>query len=224
MRSGALYRRARRVPAIDEIASSSSLMPTPTVERVGQRTDVTFSGDGATLLPTPAANDSGNTPENHLRKKPGRKKVTSLAVMARGGLLPTPRTSDSNGGGSARRRRNGPPNGCDVATDTDGERTRRPAQEQAGSVLGRGAANDDLAAAWGDYGPAIERWEHVLGRAAPAPIDEKGRLNVPFVEWMQGFDVGWVDDLKRSPALHALGNAVVQQQGALALSMLLEAP
>ena len=58
------------------------------------------------LLPTPAANDSGNTPENHLRKKPGRQQVTSLQVLidgdllATGGrlreepLLPTPKTAN----------------------------------------------------------------------------------------------------------------------------------
>ena len=41
------------------------------------------------LLPTPAAHDSGNTPENHLRKKPGRSQVTSLQVIADYGLLST---------------------------------------------------------------------------------------------------------------------------------------
>ena len=81
--------------------------------------------------------------------------------------------------------------------------------------LGRGAG-----VAWGDYAAAIERWEHVLGRPAPAPTDERGRLAVTFVEWMQGFDEGWVDGLPRTAALRCLGNAVVQQQGVLALSML----
>jgi DNA (cytosine-5)-methyltransferase 1 len=76
---------------------------------------------------------------------------------------------------------------------------------------------------WGDYGAAIRRWEHVIGRQPPAPTDEKGRLNVPFVEWMMGFDAGWVDQLSRTTALRCLGNAVVQQQGELALRMLLEA-
>lgn len=41
------------------------------------------------LLPTPAAHDSANTPENHLRKKPGRTQVTSLQVIVDYGLLPT---------------------------------------------------------------------------------------------------------------------------------------
>jgi hypothetical protein len=41
------------------------------------------------LLPTPAAHDSGNTPENHLRKKPGRSVVTSLQVLVDYDLLKT---------------------------------------------------------------------------------------------------------------------------------------
>lgn len=53
------------------------------------------------LLPTPVAQPSGNTPEDHLRKKPGRDMVTDLAIIAENGLLesggrllPTPRASD----------------------------------------------------------------------------------------------------------------------------------
>lgn len=57
----------------------------------------TVESDCSLLLPTPAADDSGNSPENHLRKKPGRTKVTSLRVMARGKLLPTPTVSDAKG-------------------------------------------------------------------------------------------------------------------------------
>lgn len=39
------------------------------------------------LLPTPAAHDSGNSPEEHLRKKPGRSVVTSLQVLVDYDLL-----------------------------------------------------------------------------------------------------------------------------------------
>lgn len=41
-----------------------------------------------------------------------------------------------------------------------------------------------------------------------------------FVEWMMGFPDGWVGDAKRTHALRMLGNAVVPQQAALALSLL----
>lgn len=53
------------------------------------------------LLPSPVAQPSGNTPEDHLRKKPGRTTVTDLAVLTEGGLLesggkliPTPTARD----------------------------------------------------------------------------------------------------------------------------------
>jgi hypothetical protein len=57
------------------------------------------------LLPTPVAQASGNTPEDHLRKKPGRKVVTDLAILTEnnliasgGALLPTPSVADGTGG------------------------------------------------------------------------------------------------------------------------------
>ncbi len=78
---------------------------------------------------------------------------------------------------------------------------------------------------WGDYAPAIERWEHVLGRPAPAPVDEKGRLSPIFVEWMMGWPNGWVTHLdhlgvKRTAQLRLLGNGVVPQQALLAFDAL----
>ena len=72
------------------------------------------SGNGleatlTTLLPTPAAHDSANTPENHLRKKPGRSQVTSLQIIAEYGLietggmlLPTPSVALATGGQRSR--------------------------------------------------------------------------------------------------------------------------
>lgn len=41
------------------------------------------------LLPTPVAHDSGNSPEEHLLKKPGRGVVTSLAIIVENDLLLT---------------------------------------------------------------------------------------------------------------------------------------
>lgn len=78
---------------------------------------------------------------------------------------------------------------------------------------------------WGPYEPAIRRWEHILGRPAPAPVDARGRLNPALVEWMMGYQEGWVTDVtdRRTDALRMLGNAVVPQQAELALRMLLEA-
>jgi DNA (cytosine-5)-methyltransferase 1 len=54
------------------------------------------------------------------------------------------------------------------------------------------------------------------------PVDDKGRLAPAFVEWMMGFPAGWTEGMTRTQALKALGNAVVPQQGAAALSILAE--
>lgn len=73
-----------------------SLMPTPraTDGTKGGPNQRGSSGDlmlpsAVMLLPTPAAHDSGNSPEVHLRKKPGRTQVTSLQVIVDHGLLST---------------------------------------------------------------------------------------------------------------------------------------
>jgi len=78
---------------------------------------------------------------------------------------------------------------------------------------------------WGDYAPAIDRWQHVIGRPAPSPTIQRAgrdRLNPVFVEWMMGLPEGWVTGhgLSASQELKMLGNGVVPQQAALALQLL----
>jgi len=80
---------------------------------------------------------------------------------------------------------------------------------------------------WGDYADAIARWEHALGRPAPAPTmtSAKGnpQLAPAFVEWMMGLPAGWVTDvpgITRNEALKALGNGVVPQQAAAAMRVM----
>ena len=85
---------------------------------------------------------------------------------------------------------------------------------------GREPARAHPEVAWGDYAAAIGRWEAVLGRPAPRPTDDRGRLNPTFVEWMMGYPASWVDGLTRTQALKALGNAVVAQQALAALNEL----
>ena len=77
-------------------------------------------------------------------------------------------------------------------------------------------------ASWGDYAAAIARWEPIIDRPAPEPVDGKGRLSPIFVEWMMGWPAGWVTDLdiKRTAQLRILGNGVVPQQAELAYGLL----
>jgi hypothetical protein len=86
------------------------------------------------------------------------------------------------------------------------------------------------ASQWGKFAPAIERWEQVLGRKAPAPTrgdgkDGNHRLSPVFTEWMMGLEEGHITSpaigLSRNNQLKACGNGVVPQQAVLALTELL---
>lgn len=82
---------------------------------------------------------------------------------------------------------------------------------------------------FGQYAPAIARWEAVLGRPAPDPTEPTGRdgahrLSPRFVEWMMGLPSGWVVDVpgvSRNEDLKALGNGVVPQQADYAITRIL---
>lgn len=82
---------------------------------------------------------------------------------------------------------------------------------------------------WGRFAPSVYRWERVLGRPAPAPTTPsvrggRARLNPHFCEWMMGLPDGWVTNIpgiKYRNQMRILGNGVVPQQGAKAISDLL---
>lgn len=64
-----------------------------------------------------------------------------------------------------------------------------------------------------------------MGRPAPSPVNERGRLCPVFVEWLMGLPAGHVTDvptLTRNAQLKALGNGVVPAQAAYALRLLLD--
>ena len=108
-------------------------------------------------------------------------------------------------------------------TDSFGARNetsgrKEGSQHHSGRTLGDVAWLD----AWGEYSPAIHRWERIIGRAAPDPPEpgkKRPRLASRFVEWLMGLDDGHVTGvgLTRNQELKALGNGVVPQQGAAAL-------
>lgn len=187
-----------------------ALMPTPTASdhKAGRHQDGTGHSltQAVQLLPTPVAQPSGNSPSEHLYKKPGRERVTDLAIIVEndllptGGLLPTPQAVNASRSSAGYG-----PNLHEVATGAD-------------------------LSHFGPYAPAIARWEQVTGRAAPPPSTPsrraggKPQLSARFVEWMMGLPDGHVTgldlNLPREHQLRLLGNGVVPQQAALAVRQL----
>ena len=106
------------------------------------------------------------------------------------------------------------------------------AAKHAADDRGRGTSDDHnlwsvvtREGRWGQYAPAIARWEQVIGWPVPEPTEpgrsRQPRLSPRFVEWLMGLEPGWVTDLlPRNPALRVLGNGVVPQQAAHALGLL----
>ena len=165
-------RRSDRAPG--------ALIPTPTASdhKAGRHQDGTGMSlsQAVQMLPTPVAQPSGNSPEAHLRKKPGRAQVTDLAILVEngllttGGLLPTPQatnaTASSTGYGAnlheVARELLPTPKAGDAVMGLP--RTSGRPQEKSTHLATRIEYTD-----FGMYAPAIARWEQVIGRKAPAP-------------------------------------------------------
>lgn len=119
-------------------------------------------------------------------------------------LLPTVTVQDGkNNGAESQMRRNTKPLNAEVLDETN----------------------------WGQFEPAIRRWERIIGRPAPAPTEPSGkngnhRLAAKFTEWMMGLDEGHVTSpeigITRNEMLKACGNGVVPQQAEMALKILLK--
>lgn len=80
---------------------------------------------------------------------------------------------------------------------------------------------------WGRYRPAIDWWAAIIGRPAPDPAipgPSGPRANTAFIEWAMGLPLGWVTGpdvgWSYTRQTKALGNGVVPQQAAAALSAL----
>lgn len=133
------------------------------------------------------------------------------------------RSAHSPSGSGRDKQRAGEPSGALQVVSSEAPLAGRP---DVPSRAGSGTA-------WGPYRAAIERWERVLGRPAPAPVlhDGKGgkaRLNAALCEFMMGWPAGHVTDpaigLSRAEQLKACGNGVVPQQAAAALREMLARP
>lgn len=155
------------------------------------------------LMPTPTTRDYKDGSAPHERDGEVQTDTVARAIFNSGEvqLMGTPRTSSKNGA------------------------TKR--QVDAGAPKAR-IEDQVLTTHWGKFQPAIQRWEQILGRPAPAPTKPDGkdgahRLSSKFTEWMMGVPDGWITDagLTRNEELKACGNGVVPQQAELALRLLL---
>ncbi|WP_166845095.1 DNA cytosine methyltransferase [Isoptericola sp. BMS4] len=184
-----------------------------------------------TLLPTPAVNDMGDgkTLEWWDEWAPRQKSATgapaphgkSLAIEAQR-MLPTPTTRDHKG--HNQRGDTTCLTGALMPTPRASDGTHGgPNQHGSAGDLAMPAAVQP--ARFGQYAPAITRWEHITGTPAPDPTGKHDapRLAPAFVEWLMGLPAGWVTDTDttRSEQLRALGNGVVPHQAAEALRHLL---
>lgn len=220
----------------------SSLLPTPraTGGTKGGPNQRGSSGDRnslplnalVTLLPTPAVNDMGRayTPEEwdawtatqKAKHGNGNGHGKSLEIEAQR-LLATPRAHGqrtSRHAATTSYRRSAP----SLEQQIEIAEGRTPSEIEGAEV------QDSWKATWGDYAAAIARWEHTLGRPAPAPtmLSTKGnpQLSPAFTEWMMGLPAGWITDtpgITRNEALKLCGNGVVPQQAAAAIRFLLNA-
>lgn len=179
-----------------------------------------------TLLPTPNTMDSLPAREGEARERQlHRGDMNSSRRSSMGNLredileiapenLPTPQARDGNcwGGQHPDYRRAGNHQAC---------------LPDAATIMGEGSETPHVSP-FGRYAEAVERWEKQT-RPAPPPTEynsrNKPRLAAPFAEWMMGLPEGWVTSneigLTRAQQLKAIGNGVVPQQAAAAISFLL---
>jgi hypothetical protein len=217
----------RKSPGLESVAG---LLDLP--EETWNRTDPSrFREDSlaarkraAKVLPTPVAQHSGNTPEDHLRKKPGRQVVTDLAILTENGLLASGGRISPDGGAVQESLLDLVPEPVSrepvMPTPTTLDNVEKRTTHAGGGLtlqgvvggvnpvdaerLGRSGVEVQewkaiaSGTVWGEYEPVIRRWEQIMGTPAPSPteITSKGthRLSARFTEWMMGQPAGWITD------------------------------
>lgn len=163
-------------------------------------------GSGFGLLPTPVSNDDNKSPEAHMRMKKNmkggpRNTITSLNVMAKAGMLPTPRANDAEKRGDfdCHNPRNGlpaavkrmmlpTPKAADGRTKGNGGGRKSPGLDQ---MARKGMLPTPHSNCHTGPGHAAQGGENL--QTAVANGTGPGRLSPCFVEWMMGYPAGWTD-------------------------------
>jgi DNA (cytosine-5)-methyltransferase 1 len=68
-----------------------------------------------------------------------------------------------------------------------------------------------------DYGPALRRHRHFVGRPCPKPLDDKGYLRGRFLEWVMMLPEDWLVEATPSAQRRLAGNACCPPQAEMAL-------
>ncbi|UVK62580.1 DNA methyltransferase [Arthrobacter phage TaylorSipht] len=229
---------------VREEAGRGKFMPTPRASdgdkggpnQRGSSGDLTMPSLAPRLLPTPEARLGISGADFDRAGRPGSGGLDLTTTVA---LLPTPTTQDgANNGGPSQFERNTPPLNTRVlmlptprTTDrkSGGDNASARSRVEAGIAnLGETVAVAVADVEWGEYEPAVRRWEQVMGPApSPTEVTAKGkhRLSPRFTEWMMGQPAGWITapeiGISRNEQLKACGNGVVTQQAAAALADML---
>ena len=114
--------------------------------------------------------------------------------------------------------RGGLPPRCVPAGSAGGAAGEERPSDRDGWDAARRAGLTARLGGWGPYAPAVAGWEHVTGRAVPAPRIQ-GARNPAFWEWMMGLPSGWLDPAPRAARIALAGNGVVWQAAAAALGI-----
>jgi DNA (cytosine-5)-methyltransferase 1 len=158
-----------------------------------------FGADKATgpVRPSGAKRQTG-LPDVIIHRIIGEQYGAGEAASGRGRLLPTPDTGCSPHGHGR------PGNGHQSGQGLDTTAAALAPAPAAQAAQGPGA--------WGEYEPAIRRWERVLGCPAPPPAEPgptgRPRLSAAFAEWMKGIPglVTGVPGIPRTRQLRPIGN------------------
>lgn len=126
------------------------------------------------LLPTPKASDA----MAERSRSGGRPPERSTALGMQVGLLPAPDARAPASDATSADPRHYVPDSMFIptprASDVKGFNQRRNQENLTGAMLL--GVESDTSVKWGRFEPAIRRWERILGRPAPCPLQATGSL------------------------------------------------